>query len=620
MTRLRLATVAALLALSPAAGAAQRSIVIQSFDVLLRVQPNGDVQVTETIRPHFNGSWNGLFRDLSLEHRTAQNERRRLDVDVTRVTDGAGSPLKVEASSRGRWTRRLKIWVPDAHDATRTVVLHYVAHNAIRFFDQDSNVGPLDELYWNATGNAWEVPIEHATARVVLPGVEPKQYAAYTGAAGSTERAVRTRANGSVVDFAATRAFAPGEGLTVAVGWPPGVVARPTPASRLSRAIANGWPVLLPFLVFALALRAWMRNGRDPVARPVVVQYEPPDSLSPAEVGTLVDNKAQMHDITATLVDLAVRGYVHIQKRSDEHVLGLFSTTEYVFHLKKPREAWDGLRSHEVLYLSALFKYAEPSLSGAASLLSAGGHGGGVGIGGDDGTARDGGVAAVDGAGPGPTYGSVELSSLKNRFYKDLKGIRQAIYAELVQNDYYRRDPQKVQNSWIAGAVATLVVGILAAGWLSDHAIVPVEPVTLGAAAVVSGIILFFFALIMPARTVSGARTREKALGFREFLDRVEEDRYKRMITSPEMFERFLPFAMAFKVEEKWAKAFREMFTEPPQWYSGYGGAGFNAAAFSHDMHAMSSAASSTMSSSPSGSGGGGSSGGGSGGGGGGGF
>ncbi len=596
MKALRLVVALALLA-APAGAVAQRGIVIRQYDVVLRVQPDGDVDVTETIRPHFTGSWNGIYRDLSLDHRTADNRRERLRLDITGATDEAGAPLKVETSARGSWTRRVKIWVPGANDATRTLILHYVVHNAIRFFEEGSKVGSLDELYWNATGNGWEFPIEHANAKVVLPGIAPRQFAAYTGPAGSTEHAAEAHADGSTVTFATTRALAAGEGLTVAVGWPPGSVARPGAVSGALRQIEARWPLVLPFLFFAFAFSAWRRNGRDPEPGTLVVQYEPPGRLSPAEVGTLIDNKADMHDLTATLVDLAVRGYIHIEKRK-EHVLGVFSKHEYVFHLKKPTEAWADLREHERLYIGALFERA-----GVAAVPAA----------------RATGEPDGAGAGPGPTYGSVELSSLKNRFYKDLDGIRRALYDQLVAHGYYRRDPQKVRQAWIGSAVVTGFVGVGGALWLSDHAALAIDPLTLGAAAAAAALILFFFALIMPARTVAGARTREQALGFREFLARVEEDRYRRMITSPEMFERYLPFAMAFRVEERWARAFQDMYTEPPRWCSGYAGA-FNAASFSHDMHAMSSAASSTMSSSPSGSGGGGSSGGGSGGGGGGGF
>jgi uncharacterized membrane protein len=150
---------------------------------------------------------------------------------------------------------------------------------------------------------------------------------------------------------------------------------------------------------------------------------------------------------------------------------------------------------------------------------------------------------------------------------------------------------------------------------------VTIGPVPFIAAGILSGLILLVFAQIMPARTTAGARAHEATLGFKEFLGRVEEERMKKMITSPEMFERFLPYAMAFGVADKWAKAFEDIYREPPTWYVG-GTGQFSATTFSHSISDMSSAAASSMSSSPSssGSGGGGSSGGGSGGGGGSGF
>jgi hypothetical protein len=594
----------------PSALAAQRTLVIGSFDAELRVEPDGDVQVTETIRPRFQGSWNGIYRNLSLEHQTAQGRRERLDVELASITDEAGNPLRYEASSEGRWTRRFQVWVPGARDATRTVVIRYVLHNVIRFFEEGSEEGPLDELYWNVTGNEWEVPIEAASARIVLPGgVSPTQSAGYTGVSGSTETAVRSTTRGNTVTIAATRSLGPGEGLTVAVGWPPGAVAQPTPTSQLGRETGRWAPLFLPFLAFGLAFRGWRRKGKDPTARAIAVQYEPPEDLGPAEVGTLVDHRAEMHDITATLVDLAVRGFVHIQQVK-EKTLGIFSNTEYVFHLKRPEDEWGGLNTHEERYLRAVFKHADAGSSGGVLKALFGASGADVGTPANPG----------EGAGPGPTYASVELSDLKNQFYKDLKDIRKALYDQLIGKGHYERDPETVRGKWSFGGVGLLAGGIIGAVWASDSGALNLDPVTLGAGGVLSGIILLIFGQIMPARTVKGARAREWALGFKEFLERVEEPRYKRMITSPEMFERYLAYAMAFKVESKWANAFEDMYTEPPGWYSGPHGGAFHASSFTNDLTAMSTAASSTMSSSPSGSGGGGSSGGGSGGGGGGGF
>ncbi|MEJ2483315.1 MAG: DUF2207 domain-containing protein [Gemmatimonadota bacterium] len=145
-------------------------------------------------------------------------------------------------------------------------------------------------------------------------------------------------------------------------------------------------------------------------------------------------------------------------------------------------------------------------------------------------------------------------------------------------------------------------------------------------AAALSAVIIVGFGLVMPARTVKGARTQEAILGFEEFLDRVESDRFRRMITGPDMFERFLPYAMALGVEKKWAAAFADIYREPPNWYRGPGYATFRPAVFVSDLGNMSNATAAAMTSAPrsvgsSGmSGGGGFSGGGFGGGGGGAF
>jgi uncharacterized membrane protein len=150
------------------------------------------------------------------------------------------------------------------------------------------------------------------------------------------------------------------------------------------------------------------------------------------------------------------------------------------------------------------------------------------------------------------------------------------------------------------------------------------EPFPVALAAITSGLIVAIFGNYMPARTVAGARALERVLGFEEFLRRVEGDRLQRVVKTPEMFERFLPFAMAFKVERRWAKAFQDIYREPPRWYVGSNSTSFSLDNFSTRLADLSTRAEHTMSSSPRSSGGsgfsGGSSGGGSGGGGGGGF
>ncbi|MCI0434208.1 MAG: DUF2207 domain-containing protein [Gemmatimonadetes bacterium] len=560
--------------------AQQRSLSLATFDADIQVAASGAIEVTETLRPRFTGSWNGIFRNLSLEHRTGSHRRVPLRVELVSITDETGNALRFETES-GAWSRRWQIWVPGAVDATRTVVIRYRVSNALRFFDAGSEAGALDELYWNVTGNGWDIPIEEASASIRLPeGVRVQQLSIYTGVLGSQARDAVLDTTASVLRVRTTRPLSPGDGLTIAVGWPLGVIQRPENYDQPNRFARLAFAA--PLLALFFAYRSWHRHGRDPERMRIMVHYEPPD-LTPAEAGTLVDHTVQMHDLTAMLVDLAVRGWIHIEEAEEKKLFGLISSTEYVFHRKHPKPQWSSLKPHEQKFLEGLFEAEKPSESD-------------------------------------PFYGSIAMSDLTNKFYARLSAIRESIYDSLIAKGHYDRNPVKARLKWTVLGIAMLALSVLAASLLNSVWVAGLSPLPVGIGGALAGVILIGFGQIMPARTVPGARAMEHALGFREFLSAVEEDRYRRMITSPELFERYLPYAMAFRVESRWAKAFDGLYTQPPDWYTGDPGALFSATSFTRGMSQMSTAVGSSMSSSPSGSGGGGGSGGGSGGGGGGGF
>ena len=562
----------ALLLLTAAPAAADRTLVIQRFDATIDVSTDGTILVEEVIVPRFTGSWNGIFRTIPVEYRTPQGLNYTLRLDIVSVTDGEGSSLRYE-SSRERHYRKLKIWVPGAADATRTVKLRYRVANGLRFFDEH------DELYWNVTGDEWEAPIESVTAHVRLPeAVTGVRATAFQGGYGSTESAV------AVIEPAGarfeSRRLGFREGLTVVVGWAPGVVHRPTAVEKTASAIYSNVPLALPPLAFAGMLWLWRARGRDPDLAPIATRYEPPDHLTPAELGTLIDGTPDMRDITATIVDLAVKGYLHIDENDSEGFLGFFSSKEYTFTLQKQSDKWRDLTPHEADLLKAMFG----------------------------------------------SNTSVSLSDLKNKFYKHLPGLREDLYNMLVSRGFYTGRPDRVRALFLIGGV---LIGVaLAVAGLTLMAAFGMQPVAGIVAGVLTGIIIMGFGWFMPARTINGTRELEKVLGFQEFLSRVEGDRLDRTVKTPEMFEKFLPYAMALGVEGNWAKAFEGIYREPPQWYSGpVGGHGFHPVLFTSNLGQMSSQAATVMSSAPrsSGSSGGsgfsgGSSGGGFGGGGGGGF
>ena len=568
MRSLRLLLAAALLCAAPAR-AADRTLVIDSFDAAIQVAVDGSIEVIETITPTFTGSWNGIYRTIPIEYRTPQGLNYTLRLQIEEITDGSGAPLRYE-SSRVRHYRKLKIWVPGAQDATRTVRLRYRVANALRYFDEH------DELYWNITGDEWDVPIRAATASIALPdGVSGIRATAFRGEYGSTARNDVTIA-GPIVRVS-TPALGFHEGLTAVVGWNPGVVHRPTAADRVGDTIYSNAPLGLPLLVFAGMFAVGRSRVRDPALAPISTRYEPPDQMTPAELGTLVDGKPDMRDITATIVDLAVRGYLHIDETENERFLGLWSSKDYTFRLTKPREEWSALKRHESALLGAMF-------------------------GADD---------------------TVSLSDLKNKFYKRLPDLKNGLYDNLVDGGLYTARPDRVRGMYIGLAIAVGVLIAWGGGKIMDS--LGMQPEAAVIAGIVSGLIVGAFAWFMPSRTVRGTRELENILGFREFLSRVDADRLNRTVKTPEMFEKFLPFAMALGVESNWAKAFEGIYQQPPQWYTGTSGVHtFNPGTFTNSLTRMSATAASVMTSAPRGSGGsgfsGGSSGGGFGGGGGGGF
>lgn len=553
-----------------------RELRIESFQSETIVMPDGTIDVTETIQAHFiGGPWHGLYRTIPVEYVTPQDLNYSLFLEVRHVTDGNGRPLRFE-SSRERHYRKLKIYVPNADNSTQTISVEYAVSDAVKFLDDH------DELYWNVTGDEWDIPIQAASARIILPeGTTNIRANVFTGAYRSRAQNADVDIAGNGVEVRTREPLRLHEGLTVAVAFDKGFVHEPTAASKIALFFRSNWPLGIPIAAFVLMFYLWWTRGRDPRLRPIAAQYEPPDQLTPGEVGTLVDNSADMRDITASIVDLAVRGYIVIEEHQKDRLLGLVHDKDYNFIVQKDRGEWAKLKPHEQTLLEGLFT-------------------------------------------TGTVGESVSMSSLENHFYTNLPGIKSNIFSSLVADGYYTRRPDSVRSTYIAAGV---VVGfLLVFGGLKVAASQGMAPLTFIIAGILTGAIICGFGWFMPAHTEQGARALEGVLGFEDFLVHVESDRFNRTIKTPEMFEKFLPFAMALGVEKNWSRAFQGIMTQPPQWYRGSSyGPNFYPMMFTNDLSSMSSRAGSVMASAPrssggSGFGGGGSSGGGFGGGGGGGF
>ncbi len=561
----------ALLLATTGPAAAQRSLEIHRFDAEISVNTDGSIDVAESFRVRFNGSWNGIYRVIPVKYRTSLGVNWTIQLSLTSATDEQGTALRTETSRDGALLK-YKLWVPGAQDTTRTITLKYRARNALRFFEDH------DELYWNVTGDEWDVALGDVSAKITLPvGATGMRATAFNGTYGSTGRDAQIAIEGNSVRITMPRKLEFKEGLTAVVGWNKGLVPQPTAVQRTAGFIAANWPLALPIPVLILMLMHWSKRGRDPQRLPIAVQYEPPQGMTPAEVGTLTDESADMRDITASMVNLAVRGYLKIEEVEDSKLFGLIKEKDYVFHRTRDKKEWAELSGHEHLVLTGIFE-------GAAT--------------------------------------TVKLSDLKNEFYQSLPGIKNGIMDRLVEQGLYAKRPDSVRTRW---RVAGIVLGALTAfGGAAVGANLGMTPIPFFIAGIAIAIIILVVGHNMPARTVAGARALEKILGFSEFLERVEKERFERVVRTPELFEKYLPYAMALGVDKQWARAFQGIYVEPPTWYVGSNLHAFNVASFSNSLSSLSNSAGSAMSSAPRSSGGsgfsGGSSGGGGGGGGGGGF
>jgi uncharacterized membrane protein len=510
---------------------------ISDFHDNIDIAKNGSAFVTERITLVFVGEWHGIYRKIPIEYPGPDGTNYKLYLHVLTVTNGEGQDLKYDSSvSNGE--RDLKIFIPDAVDATRTVVITYDVRNGMRFFADH------DEFYWNVTGNDWPVPIEHASATALFPdyAAGSLRAQAFTGVYGSVQHDATTKVDGAAAEFETNNPLPMRGGLTIDIYIPKGILTEPGAFTRFLWFVGANPVVFLPPFTLLVMFTLWWFVGRDPdPGMSVAPLYEPPAGISPAEAGTLLEDAIHPRDITSTMVDLAVRGYIKIEETDDKGLV--FSHKDYIFHLLKRQAQWtdQDLAPHERVMLENVFAGGEQT----------------------------------------------RLSDLKNRFYTAVPVIREDIISELRTKGMYRLDPESANGYSIVAAIAILIPFAIFQyfHWADFFTSIPL---LIGCLAL-SALIWWLFARVMTAKTVKGGRTRIAVLGFQEFMNRVDKDRLK--IMPPTTFETFLPYAMALGVEHHWAQAFAGIVKDPPTWYVGpggyYPGMMFNPILFSSSMESM---------------------------------
>jgi uncharacterized membrane protein len=539
---------------------------IDRFDTNIKLNADASINVEENIYYDFGAEErHGIFRDIIVAYK-ARGGNYKLRVSDISVSDENNNPYNFTTSYSGS---NLQIKIGDA-DKTITgkhlYKIGYTVRRAINYFEDH------DELYWNATGNGWQVPISAAKTTVFLPGEFAEgnvQKTCYYGPDGSTAvcdmESPQAGQPVTAVVFSA-KELGPGEGLTVVLGVPAGTIAKPTVASYIWDIVRDNGILFLPIIVFIFVFRRWKKYGKDAKGRGTIIpEYEAPDNLAPAEVGTLIDGRADKHDVSAQIIQLAVKGCLKIRRIETGTV---FKGTDYIFTKLKPAD--DLVKQFDKDIMNELFD----------------------------------------------NVSEIKLSDLKFEFASTMNTIIANLYKDLAAAGYFASNPMTVKAKYLGCGCLTFFLAFFIGSVFGFFGMVSF---------IISAGIISAFAFFMPALTKKGAEVKEKILGLKMYLTVAEKARiefHNAPEKNPEQFEKFLPYAMVMKVEKEWAKQFEGIYNIRPTWYEDPSHQGmFNAAVLAGSLSSFDTSAVSTLGAtvSSASSGGSGFSGGGSGGGGGGG-
>lgn len=543
-------------------GLASAAEVIRDFAVTVKPDGGRRLVFEESIEYDFgDADRHGIYRYIPEAYeRNGGNYNYHLQV-IGVWRDGQPEPYEVSRNSGG-----LNVKIGDANRSltgSHVYQIRYSSDRALNFFPDH------DELYWNVTAKGVEANVEKSSIKFLLPdSVSPNSVTStcYTGVyAGVSGADCSVIFEPHALVYEATRVLNSDEQLTVVFGFPVGTFPAPTSWEKLLILLADNFVLFLPLIAFAVMFWRWWTRGKDAKLNTVIPEYEAPRGMTPALMGaSMTTGTVPDRTVTATIIDLARRGFLKIEFGEKK---GLFGKSQTFTFVRQRQGENLGLQDYEQTIFTGLFK------------------------GGDR--------QSVDDLKDGKFYSTV--TNFKSQVAKQINALK-----------LFDKNPTLVRTAYFVIAAAVVFIGFA----FSANALG-------SASAVVAGLVIAIFGWIMPRRTAEGTQVLTDIEGFKWFLSVTEKDRmdfHNAPERTPEQFQELLPYAIVFGVENKWAAQFASMNLPPPDWATG-NVSSMNAVVLASSLNSMHSAASTAAFSPPSsaGSGGSGFSGGGAGGGGGGG-
>jgi uncharacterized membrane protein YgcG len=512
----------ALLLISPAqiVTADVNDFVISTFHAkyeLFNDTKGGRLVVTEDITLVYSDNNHGILRALPIK-----NDRYDTKIEVISVLrDGQNEPHTTYEDNNNNFVIKIgtaNLFVTGEHSYQ---IKYEMQRGIIKHFDD------YDEWYWDINGTGWQQEVQKLTGEVILPEeIKSRGYAAtnacYTGIQGSISNDCFIKPTANGYTFGANQTLGPHETLTIAIGIPTGIFEAYTAEDWANENKGTMiWFWLIP-ATFLFSHRIWRKHGKDHKTKGIIVpEYSPPKGMTPAEVGLVFDYKLQSRDISATIVDLAVKKYIKIHDDNKKY-FGLIEKHDFSFELLK--NDFSALKLHEKDIIKALFPQIQ--IGEKISLKSL-----------DKATL------------------ALNIGNIKQKLIEDLTR----------ENGMFDEHGSKYKKILIGLGIGLLIVAPVVL-------FVPVLFISL----IISALILIFFGIFMKRRTHAGIDAYEKVKGLEIYMKTAESDRLKMMQSverpyvepekSYEFFENLLPYAIALGVEKSWAKQFDTLIKNNPSW------------------------------------------------------
>ncbi len=288
---------------------------IKHFRSDITVQADGEILVTETItvQVEHNNIKRGIYRDFPTLYKTGLMTKSSVDFEVKEILRN-GTP---EVFHTNKMKNGIRVYIGNKSSyvprGEQTYTINYRTNRQIAFLDEH------DRFYWNVTGNGWRLSMNQVTAVVRLPdGVSMAMVnsGAWTGFAGQTGADFTSEINDNEITIRSTSELKPYQGLTFSLEIPKGFI-QDNQNGLIDFFRDNLMWVLMVVALLSLVMfyiLAWNQVGRDPEAGVIIPLFYPPKDLSPAAMRYILDEKTNHKNFTAALISLAVKGYITLKK------------------------------------------------------------------------------------------------------------------------------------------------------------------------------------------------------------------------------------------------------------------------------------------------------------------